>query len=714
MSPPRLRITVRGAVQGVGFRPFVWRLAHELGLSGHVRNEGGCVVIEAEGDRTSELWARLHREQPPAARVEAIGWESIPARDETGFIIETSGHGSAPAVVPDMATCADCLRDVLDPASRFHRYPFTNCTRCGPRYSIIERIPYDRATTTMAAFVMCVACRAEYENPADRRFHAQPTACAACGPRLSLCDAAGAAVEADDVIGVAVGALGDGKIVALKGLGGFQLLVDATNTGAIRRLRDLKRRPHKPLAVMVRDVDAACRWAHVNDIESALLQSPAAPIVLLKYRSGVLPDGIAPDLLEVGLMLPTTPLHHLLLRAVEFPVVCTSGNLSDEPICTDNAEAVARLGRIADLFVMHDRPIRRAVDDSVARVIDDAPQVLRLARGYAPLVLPMRGLPALATGAHVKNALAVCVGGRAILSQHIGDLENTLAIDAMRATARDLQDFFDIAPARVACDLHPDYASTHFAQDIGLPVTPVQHHVAHALACMAEHGLQRLLVVVWDGTGLGSDGTIWGGEFLLMHGARWQRAAHLQPFHLPGSDAAARDARRALAGLRGESVFNAPVCTSAGRLFDGFAALLDLCGAQTYEGQAAMRLEAAAAPGVDEAYDLPLVDGVLDWRSMLEAASVENVTGVAAAKFQNALVEGIVAVAREVGESTVALTGGCFQNRYLTERALRRLREEGFTPVIPRRVPPNDGGIALGQLAAVTGEGDVPRGPWTH
>jgi hydrogenase maturation protein HypF len=412
-------------------------------------------------------------------------------------------------------------------------------------------------------------------------------------------------------------------------------------------------------------------------------------------------------------MLPTTPLHHLLLRAVDFPAVCTSGNLSDEPICTDNAEVVARLGRIADLFVMHDRPIRRAVDDSVARVIEDAPQVLRLARGYAPLTLPMLGSPALATGAHLKNSLAVRVGGRAILSQHIGDLENTLAIDAMRATAGDLQDFFGIVPARVSCDLHPDYVSTHFAQDTGRPVAPVQHHVAHALACMAEHGLQRLLAVVWDGTGLGPDGTIWGGEFLLMHGASWRRAAHLRPFHLPGGDVAARDACRALAGLRGESGLNAPVCTSAGRLFDGFAALLGLCGAQTYEGQAAMRLEAAAAPGVDAAYDLPLVDGVLDWWPMLEAASAENVPRVAAAKFQNALVEGIVAVAREVGESTVALTGGCFQNRYLTERALRRLREEGFTPVFPRRVPPNDGGIALGQLAAATGEGDVPRGPGT-
>lgn len=710
MRPPRLRFIVRGAVQGVGFRPFVWRLAHELGLGGHVRNEGGCVVIEAEGDRLDEFRWRLHREPPLGARVEAIGWESIPAREEVGFVIEASTAGSTPAVVPDMATCADCLREVLDPASRFHRYPFTNCTRCGPRYSIIECIPYDRVRTTMAAFVMCAACRAEYENPADRRFHAQPTACPACGPRLSLCDATGEAIDADDVIDRAAAALGNGGIVALKGLGGFQLLADATNERAVMRLRDRKHRPHKPLAMMVLDVEVARRCAHVDDLEAALLQSTAAPIVLLRSRSGVVPAGIAPGLRDVGVMLPTTPLHHLLLRAVGCPVVCTSGNLGGEPICTDNDEAVARLGRIADLILMHDRPIRRAVDDSVARVIDDAPQVLRLGRGYAPLTLPMLGSPALATGAHLKNSLAVRVAGRAILSQHIGDLENTLSIDAMRTTAADLQNFFGMEPVRVACDLHPDYASTHFAQVIGAPVAPVQHHVAHALACMAEHGLRRLLAVVWDGVGLGPDGTLWGGEFLLMHDQRWRRAAHLRTFRLHGGDRAARDARRALAGLRGESGLTAPVCTSAGRLFDGFAAMLGLCGEQTYEGEAAMRLEAATATDVDAAYDLPLVDGVLDWRPMLEAASNEHVPGVAAAKFQNALAEGIVAVAREVGEATVALTGGCFQNRYLTERVLRRLREEGFAPVIPRLVPPNDGGIALGQLAAVTGGRDVPRG----
>ncbi len=707
MSGPRLRITVRGAVQGVGFRPFVWRLARDFGLAGHVCNDGGAVIIEVEGPRAHEVPDLLRREAPPAARVDEIDCHEVPVAGDTEFRIIDSTDGAKPAVVPDMATCADCLREVLDTSSRYHAYPFTNCTRCGPRYSIIERVPYDRTNTTMAAFAMCDACRAEYQNPADRRYHAQPTACPVCGPRLSLCDAAGTGLDGDAVT-LAAAALRSGQIVALKGLGGFQLLVDATNAAAVARLRERKHRPHKPLALMTHDIAAARALAIVSDAEAEVLQSPAAPIVLLAAREGALPDIIAPGLREIGLMLPTTPLHHLLLRAVDFPVVCTSGNLTDEPVCTDNAEAVARLGLVADLFVMHDRPIRRAVDDSVARIIDGAPQVLRLARGYAPLTLPIAGPDAVATGAHMKNAPAVRTGGRAILGQHVGDLENTLAIDAMRATTRDLQQFFAVAPARVGCDLHPDYASTHFAHETGLPVTPVQHHVAHALACMAEHGLERALAVVWDGTGLGPDGMIWGGEFLQMRGTSWRRVAHLRPFHLPGGDAASRDARRALAGLRGEAGPNAPLSTSAGRLFDGVAALLGLCGAQTFEGQAAMLLEAAVDPTVNTAYDLPLAGGVLDWRPMLEAAGVEKSASVAAAKFHNALVDGIVAVAREVGEPTVALTGGCFQNRYLTERAIRQLREAGFTPVIPRRVPPNDGGIALGQLAAISGECDVP------
>lgn len=707
MSGLRLRIVVKGAVQGVGFRPFVWRLAQELDLGGHVRNEGGAVIIEVEGLRTAEFLTRLGQEHPRAARVDQVAFEPCEPLGESAFNIRESRQGSRPDVIPDLATCPDCLRELFDPASRFFGYPFVNCTRCGPRYSILERVPYDRAHTTLAAFAMCAACRAEYDNPGDRRFHAQPTACPACGPALSFSDASGAILDASP-LKLAAAALREGLILAVKGLGGFQLLVDATRADVVARLRQRKHRPDKPLAVMTRDLAAAQRCAHVSPQEAELLQSPAAPIVLVASKAGALAANVAPGLLEVGLMLPTTPLHHLLLRAVEFPVVCTSGNLSEEPLCIDNAEALQRLGVVADRFLLHNRPIRRALDDSVARVIDGAPQVLRLARGYAPLLLPMAGPPAMAVGAHMKNAPAIRVEDRAILGQHVGDLENTLALDALRQTAADLRQFFHAVPEAAACDLHPDYGSTRFAAELGLPVLPVQHHAAHALACLAEHGLDSALAVVWDGTGLGPDGSVWGGEFLQIRGTRFSRVAHLLPFRLPGGDAAARDARRALAGLEGAQGPSAPLCSSVGRLFDGFAALLGLCGPQSYEGQAAMLLEAAVAPQRADAYALPLADGQLDWRPMLAAARKERETGVAAAKFHNALVEAILAVARTVGEQRVALCGGCFQNRYLTERALRRLREAGFAPVIPRRVPPNDGAIALGQLAALTGDADVP------
>lgn len=734
MSARRLRITVKGAVQGVGFRPFVYRAARELELTGRVRNEGGTVLIEAQGERVDELPQRIRTGHPPHARVDAMDCAAVEPVTEAAFEIVGSAPGApAPGVVPDLVTCGDCLREVIDASSRFYRYPFTNCTQCGPRYSIIERVPYDRANTTMANFEMCGVCRADYENPDDRRFHAQPTACPACGPQLSLLDARGRAVTTDDAIRSAAAALDAGEVVALKGLGGFQLMVDAANADAIARLRERKHRSDKPLAVMVSDVELAGHVAVISKEEAQLLRSAAGPVVLLESR-GELPDEIAPRLGTLGVMLPTTPLHHLLLREVERPVVCTSGNRSDEPICTDNADALERLGEIADQFLLHDRPIRRAVDDSVARVIDGAPQVLRLARGFAPLILPLgRDTHAMATGPHLKNSLALCGDGRAVVGRHVGDLENTLAVDAMHQAAADLRDFFDVRPGRVACDLHPDYASSHFAHEQERPVTTVQHHLAHALACMLEHDLQGpVLAVVWDGTGLGTDGTIWGGEFLHVErggGIRWRRAAHMKAFRLPGGDAGARDARRSLSGLlweveslRGdvlpahrrqlEKRINTPLCTSAGRLFDGVAALLGLCGRQTYEGQAASRLEAAVEPGCEDAYALPVADGVADWTSMLGSMLRDKADGVPpgtiAAKFHHALADAIVEVASDMGESTVVLTGGCFQNRYLCERATNKLRAAGFTPVVPRRLPPNDGGVAPGQLiAALEGVGHV-------
>lgn len=735
MTLARVRITIEGVVQGVGFRPLVYRIAHELKLSGWVRNEGSRVLIEAQGERAGELAARVQSDAPSHARIESVRSEMIGMVPESGFRIVSSTDSTAPPqAVPDIVTCPDCLSDVLDPQGRFFNYPFTNCSQCGPRYSIIERVPYDRANTTMAGFTMCDECRAEFESPGNRRFHAQPTACPKCGPRLELfADSLFA-----DPLSAAVDTLARGRVLALKGLGGFQLLVDATTPAAIQLLRRRKLRPDKPFAVMVRDLQMARELCFISEDEAQLLQSAAGPIVLLAKRDQVLPPMIAPDHKALGLLLPSTPLHHLLLRNFGRPVICTSGNLSEEPICIDNDGAIARLGPIADLFLLHDRPIRRPVDDSVARVIDGAAQVLRAGRGYAPVMLPLRAAEsALAVGPHLKNTVALCTGQHAVVSQHVGDLENTLSLDAMRCACEDLKSFFSTNPTLVARDAHPDYASGTYAAEQQAPTTSVLHHLAHALACMLEHELHGpLLAAVWDGSGLGTDHTIWGGEFLRVErtdrGVLWSRVASLRPFLLPSGDAGARDARLALAGLlwevpelhdrieddrrrQFERKLHTTTCTSAGRLFDAFAALLNLCGKQTYEGQAASRLEAIADPDCSEGYALPFEGGRLDWRAMLRLALHDQAEGVSAqviaARFHHALADGIVEVSRAIGESTVVLTGGCFQNRLLTELAVSRLRAAGITPVIPRRLPPNDGGVSAGQLvAAVEGVTDVSRG----
>ncbi|MBZ0135425.1 MAG: carbamoyltransferase HypF [Planctomycetes bacterium] len=723
MNARRIRIHVEGAVQGVGFRPFVYRQAVALGLCGWVRNCGSSVEIEAQGLSTAALVDRIQASHPPHASVACLQVEEIAAIDEQAFRILPSRPGEdVITVVPDLATCQDCRREILDPTSRFYRYPFTNCSQCGPRYSIVERVPYDRANTTMRGFAMCSECRREYGDPLNRRYHAQPTACSKCGPGLSL---HGNATSADP-LQLATKSLHDGQIVAIKGLGGFQLLVDASLSERVERLRQRKRRPHKPLAVMVRDIGEAREYCMVDAAEAHLLESAGAPIVLLTRRPGRLPDALAPDTGTLGVMLPATPLHLLLAQEFAGPLVCTSGNLSSEPICTDNEEAVERLGRIADVFLLHDRPIRRALDDSVARVIDGEPQLLRLARGFAPLPFPVRkGRQALAAGSHLKNTLSLCDSGRIIVGQHNGDLENSLSVDAMRQAGADLREFFGVRPAVVACDLHPDYASSVYARELKLPTVAVQHHVSHALACMLEHGLSEVLAVVWDGSGLGPDGTIWGGEFLQVDrtpsGVTWRRVAHLKQFRLPGGDAASKETSRCLAGamwevpeLKGlvsssarqllERGLNSPVCSSAGRLFDAMAALTGLCAVQTYEGQGASRLEAAAGTQQSVDYQLSLAGGVLDWRDLLLAAHGDATSGVAAgeiaARFHAGLASGILSVALDSARKSVVLTGGCFQNRLLTELAVRRLREAGFEPVLARRIPPNDGGVSPGQLVA--------------
>ncbi|MHC4959261.1 MAG: carbamoyltransferase HypF [Planctomycetota bacterium] len=746
MKDGRLKIEIRGAVQGVGFRPCVYRLARDLDLTGWVINDTRGVRIEAEG-RTAGLRRfldRLPEEKPAASEIHSVRTDWLAPVGYDRFEIrhsDTGGPRSA-VVLPDRATCPACVGEVLDPGDRRHRYPFTNCTECGPRFTIIEGLPYDRSLTTMRGFAMCPDCAREYHDPGDRRFHAQPNACPACGPRLQLWDRTGKPLaEAHEALRRTAAALRRGAIVAVKGLGGFHLMCNAADRNSVARVRQGKPRRDKPLALMVGNLAQAHALCETAGAEE-LLASPEAPIVLLPRRSSAaVAENVAPCSHTLGLMLPSTPLHHLLMAECAFPLVATSGNLSEEPICTDEREAVARLGAIADLLLVHDRPIARHIDDSVTWIVDGQPRLLRRARGYAPLPIRTRNdAPAiLAVGAHLKNTVALGTGGNVFVSQHIGDLETPRAMDAFRRVIRDFLELYEARPIAIAHDLHPDYLSSAWARDHGAEVAPrlitVQHHHAHLAACLAENRVEGpALGVIWDGTGYGEDGTIWGGEFLHGDARGFKRVAHLRPFRLPGGARAIRQPSRTAFALLVE-VFgrraadrldvtavrsfesferdllvqmvtrgtHAPVTTSAGRLFDGVAALLGLFLRTTFEGQAAMALEFLARPDVNEAYPLPFEDGMLDWRPLVHAV-VEGQkrgddAGIIAARFHNALTEAIVNVAERVGEARVALSGGCFQNRRLTERTARRLRERGFEVVLHRRVPPNDGGISLGQVA---------------
>lgn len=781
----RLRVEVRGAVQGVGFRPFVYRLATELGLAGWVLNDVRGVEVEVEGAAAplDAFRARLEAEAPPRAVVrsvsyswlEPVGFVSFDIRESTG------GGEKSVSVLPDLATCDDCLAELNDPSDRRYRYPFLNCTNCGPRFTIVRALPYDRPNTTMRGFPLCADCRREYEEPRDRRFHAQPTACPACGPRLALWNGSGEPVAVgDEALGRAAEALLAGKVVAVKGLGGFHLCCDGRSEAAVARLRAGKVRREKPLALMVKDLAAARALCEVSTAAERWLLSAEAPILLLPRLpsasepgtagtgdvepSVAIASNVAPESTRLGVMLPATPLHHLLLAAVDAPLVATSGNLSDEPIATDELEAVARLGAIADLFLVHDRPVERHTDDSVGWLHGDELQLLRRARGFAPLPVPVAGkLPAvLAVGAHLKNVVGLGLGSEVVLSQHVGDLETPEALAAFERVVADLLLLWESEPVAIAHDLHPDYLSTRWAfraaagDESEGPLPPailraarggrlrlvgVQHHHAHLASCLAENGAGgAALGVTWDGTGIGTDGTVWGGEFLLGDAAGFTRVAHLRPFRLPGGDAAVKEPRRSALALllelfgeaalsreelapvasfsTGERVLLArmlatgtrsPVTTSAGRLFDGVAALLGLHPKAGFEGQAAMALEALADPSERGAYPLPLaparVPGAaasLDWGPLLHALLDDGARGVGtsirSARFHNALVDGIAAVARLAGSPRVALSGGCFQNRFLVDRTRARLTADGFEVLTHRLVPPNDGGIALGQV----------------
>ncbi len=765
-------ITISGTVQGVGFRPFVAHTAARLGVRGWVRNDLRGVELRAlaPADALAAFAHALRHEAPPAATITGFsvrpidgGANPLPPPGETFAILPStdSAAESAGAVTvaatPDLALCPDCRCELLDRADRRHGYPFINCTNCGPRYSILLELPYDRPHTTMRAFTMCPSCGHEYHNPADRRFHAQPNACPACGPQLALlADSGNAMATHAAALDSAATALLAGQIVAVKGIGGFHLLVDAANATAVAELRRRKHRAEKPFAVMFPSLDSLHQHAETNPADEALLASPAAPIVLLRRRAdSSLSPAVAPGNPFLGALLPYSPLHLLLLQRVGRPVVATSANLSEEPLCIDNTEDLSRLRGIADLFLVHDRPIAHPVDDSVVRpALDGPPIILRRARGYAPTTLPLPpvaadGEPLLCLGGHMKNTVALAHGGSVVLGPHIGDLATLASQQAFQRQIDWFVSLLHVHPGRIVCDAHPDYDSTRYARASGLPVTTVQHHLAHVCACLLDHPDavatgSSILGVSWDGTGYGSDGTIWGGEFIAVDlAARTaRRVAHLRPFRLPGGEAAVRDPRRSALGLLHELHGNdrealhraaaalgftpgetdtlltllargtqAPVTTSAGRLFDGVAALLGLAARNAFEGQAAMQLEFAAERAFSDPAALPFALAtdtatgrlILDWRPALAsllAHRAKTDAATLAARFHHGLAAAIAAVARHTGLPAVALTGGCFQNRLLLAAAQRRLAAAGHTVLRHRDLPPNDGNLAAGQALA--------------
>jgi hydrogenase maturation protein HypF len=754
----RRAIRVEGVVQGVGFRPFVYTLATGLGLTGLVGNDLDGVFVEIEGPAAAvgEFLLLLERNAPPLARIERVTTRAITPTRSASFDIAAS-DSSGPRrtlVAADTATCADCLRELSDPADRRFGYPFINCTNCGPRFTIVRDVPYDRPLTTMATFAMCEPCAAEYHDPADRRFHAQPTCCPACGPRLALHhpaggdlasgDLAGGDLPGDDLAGgdplaEAAGLLRQGRILAVKGLGGYHLAVDAACEEAVARLRARKHREDKPFAVMVADLASARRLVEVDTAAADLLTSQARPIVLLSRRpEAAVAAAAAPGNRQLGIMLPYTPLHHLLLAAAARPMVLTSGNVSEEPIAYRDDEALARLGGIADAFLTHDRAIHIRTDDSVARTFRGRPMLLRRSRGYAPEPVTVASgfpRPVLACGAELKNTFCLAKGRHAFVSHHIGDLENAETLRSFTEGIEHFRRLFDIDPQVVAHDLHPEYLSTKYAVELdGVDLQGVQHHHAHIASCLADNGVDGPVIgVAFDGTGYGTDGTIWGGEFLLAGRAGFERAGHLVPVPMPGGSAAIRQPWRMTAAYldtdprdaeldvirrnqdRWAAVtamarrgVNAPLTSSAGRLFDAAAALLGVRDAINYEGQAAVELEQLADPAEAGAYPAGVeaghpfrLRGVDLLHGVIEDLTAGVPAPVIAARFHNgvaAMIEaGCLLLRDRHGLGTVALSGGVFQNSLLLRAAVSRLEARGFRVLVHSRVPCNDGGISLGQ-----------------
>ncbi len=764
-----VRLTIRGIVQGVGFRPFIYNLARELALTGYVANTAGGVLIVAEGENLGSFIDRIRSEAPPLSRIERIDAVSEERRSYPDFTIApSSGEGSHAMLSPDIATCDDCLAELFNPRDRRYRYPFTNCTNCGPRYSITERVPYDRANTTMRRFVMCAACDAEYHDPANRRFHAQPNACPVCGPRIRLLDASGSTVMSDDQIRDVRKLLADGKIIAVKGLGGFHLACDATNEAAVLRLRERKRKSSKPFAVMAVDREAVRSCCSLTESEYAVLRSAKRPIVLLeKAEPFPLPSAVAPGNRHLGVMLPYTPLHHLLFEADDSPklLVMTSGNLSEEPIVADNDAAVRKLGGIADAFLVHDRDIFMRSDDSVLRVLpcsisrrmEEAKQVFyRRARGYVPEPIPFPGdgPDLLACGADLKNTFALVRGAHLILSQHIGDMENLETIVFFEEVLRNLEQVYRADPAVVVHDLHPDYFSTRWTRDSAVArKIGVQHHHAHIASVMAEHSLtDRVIGVALDGTGFGEDATIWGGEFIYADRARYERAGRFRPVPLPGGEQAVREPWRTAVSLIlqaagpdasdilekigfrsrygvgpldkiiaiAEKKEFSPLSSGAGRLFEAVAAMLGICDRNTFEGEAAMALETVADRQQTGVYPFDIRDSDLveiDFSpailAIAGACAAGDATGDIAGRFHNtvalAIRRAVVLLSDRSALNNVALSGGVFQNLLLLRHTIRLLEEDGFEVFMNELVPCNDAGIAVGQAwiaRKIVGEGE--------
>ena len=750
-------IRVRGIVQGVGFRPFVYRLAKGFHLTGGVKNTGDGVEIEIWGtrERISQFLKALESKKPPLAVIRSLSLRPLIGRPPADFTIFESTSGTKKTYIPpDVATCEACLCELFDPKDRRYRYPFINCTDCGPRYTVIEDLPYDRKRTSMRVFPLCPECHREYTNPSNRRFHAEPNACPICGPHLWVTDAQGAKIEIKDPLRFIIERLKEGKICAIKGLGGFHLAVDATNEKAVTLLRARKHRPTKPLAVMVKDIETAKKLAYITPEEEDLLLSPRRPIVLLRKKEPFpLAPSVAPGIELIGLMLPYTPLHHLLLAEGEFlALVMTSGNLSQEPLCYRNEEVLRRLNEIADFFLLHDREIVIGIDDSVMRVIAGKGRLIRRARGFVPEVLPLprKIPPTLAVGPLLKNTFTLTREDEAFVSQHLGDLENLKTLEFFEAVFHHLAKLFDFEPKILVCDLHPEFLSTRLAEEWakarGLPLFRVQHHVAHALATVAEKGLKPpLLALVLDGLGYGEDGCIWGGEVFLIGQHKVKRLGHLEAVPQPGGDAAAREPwRMALSYLltafgkekaseistkllpeipqeKVELVFhmmkrglNSPFTTSTGRLFEAVAAVLGVSWLNRYEGEAAMRLEALATKGEAvriHPFPIDRKKGKLVWKTsilfknLLKDYRQGTPSSEVAASFHltlaKGLAEGLYLLAQETGLKKVVLSGGCFQNALFTETLCRYLTEFGLKPFLPKNIPLNDGGISYGQAAWV-------------